>query len=176
MNRESLLFQWAMVPAALLMAGLLAFSLARLRDDDPSLSGIRPHPAPPTRHPAADQTRGHFGWPGEANRQPMTNLANPFFTLAIQAAPPPPPPTPPPPPATRTVSVTYRGYLETSAGLRRALVLVDDRQLLVARGETVVANFAVADIELRHLSLTNAAGASVRGEFSKPVPVEVPAQ
>jgi hypothetical protein len=72
--------------------------------------------------------------------------------------------------------VTYRGFLETSAGIRRAVVQVADKQIVAKRGETIVADFTALDIELRFLTVTNSTGKSLKFPFATNQPVEVPAK
>ncbi len=186
MRPSHLLFTGALLPctAALgVMLGLSALAWRTRDGDEPPLS---PALAAPKPHPATDQTRQIFGWPKSVQWTPLTNSANPFFTLAIRPAPVAQPP--PPAPATRKVEVTYRGFYETSAGIRRAVVQVADKQVLALRGEKIVADLVASEIELRHLTLsrlvTNAAPAGaapptnppVRLEFAKPQAVEIPAK
>lgn len=174
MRRDALILNWVMVPTAAGLVALLCLSLLRLRREGVDLNQYRP--AGPREAPstAADQTRQFFDWPSAVQWMPLTNAGNPFFTLAIQ--PPPPPKPPPPPPTTRKVEVTYRGFFETSVGVRRAVVQVADQQVLAGRGDKVVGDYLAGEIELRHLTLTNAAGQSVRFEFAKAQPIEVPAK
>jgi hypothetical protein len=58
--------------------------------------------------------------------------------------------------------------------VRRAVVQVDDKQVLGSRGSIIVADYAAMEIELRHLTLTNAAGQTVRCDFTKTQTLEVP--
>lgn len=172
MRRNLALLNWSMVPAAGILVLLLVLALLRLARRGESLDGpglVNPL-APP--HTSAEQVRRFFGWPRHVPDLPLTNVRNPFFTLAIQAAPPPAPP--PPPPKTRTVELTYRGFFETSASSRRAVVQVADKQVLGGLGDVVVADFRAAEIELRHLTLTNPAGRAVRCPFAKVQPLEIP--
>jgi hypothetical protein len=174
MRRHSPLLTLSLVPAGLGLLLLLGLSLLHLRTPDPR-DGTKPAtPTASESHPAAEHTRQFFGWPSRVQWQPLTNTGNPFFTLAIQ--PPPPPTPPPPPPATRKIDVTYRGFLETSAGIRRAVVQVADKQIVAKRGETIVADFTALDIELRFLTVTNSTGKSLKFPFATNQPVEVPAK
>lgn len=174
MRRDTQLFQWSMVPVAVVLVLLLGLAVARLRHgtvDDPS---FRAAAAIPALHPGADQVRRWMGWPGEMTWRPLTHTANPFFTMAIRPAAPPP--AAPPPAATKKVDITYRGYFQTSAQIRRAVVQVGEQQVLGFLGDVVVADYAVAAIELRQLILTNVAGQTVPFEFSRTQPLEIPAQ
>lgn len=174
MRRNLTLLNWSLLPGGIVLLVLLGLSLLRLRPgtlDDTDVTGSL---VPPGSHPAAAQTRQFVTWPAEIARRPLTNAGNPFFTLAIRPTPPPQPP--PPPPATKKVELTYRGFFETSAGVRKAVVQVADKQVLAGQGEVVVADFTVLAIELRHLALTNKAGGSVRLGFSTNQPLEIPAK
>lgn len=174
MRRDLTLLNGAMIPAAAVLGILLVLTFLRVGRENDRLAGagvIAPLPSVP---PAAEQTRRFFGWAQGLDWVPLTNDRNPFFTLAIQPAAPSPPP--PPPPATRRIEVTYRGFMETSAGVRRALVQVDAAQVLGGLGENIVADYAAMEIALRHMILTNGGGQSVRLEFSKAQTIEVPAK
>lgn len=174
MRRNSLVLNWALIPAAIALVVLLVVSLFALQGRNPDESGVSIIAPSTALHPAAEQTRQFFGWPLKVQWLPLTNAANPFFTLAIQPTPPPKPP--PPPPTTRKVDVTYRGFIETSAGVRRAVVQVGDTQVLGRKGDKIVADFAVDEIELKTLQLTNPAGQKVVIDFAKSKPLEVPAK
>ncbi len=172
--RRDVLLQSLMIPATMVLVVLLGLSLLRLgADHDPEFSS-RPSTRTFPRHPAADQTRAVFSAPGQFRWIPLTNHQNPFFTLAIR--PPPPDAPAPPPPATRKVDVTYRGFFQTSAGVRRAVLTVADRQILAGTGDPIVADYSAVEIDLRHLTATNAAGQTIRFDFARPVAVEIPAQ
>ena len=174
MNDRSSQLPWAMLPVTGGLLLLLVLAIVHTRGgsdtDGPSVAGRMP----PVPAYAAEQARRFLGWPKEVKWTPLSLTNTPFFTLAIR--PPPPPAPAAPPPATRMVKVTYRGFLETSAGVRRAVVQVADQQVVMGRGEKVLADYAAAEIELRHLTVTNAAGKSVRLEFTKPQDIEVPAK
>lgn len=174
MRRPSSTLNLALVPIALGLLLLIGLALLLLRDSNPTTQFPSTHRDSPDNHPAAEHTRQFFGWPSQVQWQPLTNVSNPFFTLAIQAPPPPKPP--PPPPSTRKIDVTYRGYLQTSAGVRRAVVQVADKQIIAKRGEPILADFVALDIELLFLTVTNPAGKSIQFPFRTNLPVEVPAQ
>lgn len=174
MRRDAALLNWMMPVVLFGLLVLLALALVRwgaAGRDGGSYIGVQPPPLP---HAAADQARQFFGWPASVKWTPLTQTNNPFFTLAIQPVPPPKPP--PPPPATRKVELTYRGFLETSAGVRRAVVQVADQQVIGLLGDRVVADYATSEIALRHLTLTNVAGTNVTLEFSRPQSLEIPAK
>jgi hypothetical protein len=173
MRRDAVLLNASMIPVLVGLLILLGVSLVRWGADGAVTAGFGGSPASVAPHPAAGQTRQFFEWPGSVRWTPLTNSANPFFTLAIQ---PPPPKAPVPPPATKKVEVTYRGFLETSAGVRRAVVQVAEQQILGGRGDRVVADLAAAEIGLAKLTLTNGAGQVVELLFAKPQSIEVPAK
>ncbi len=171
MRRDTAILNWIMVPLAIGLILLLALALLRVRsseDLDTERGGLGALPPP---HPAPEQTLQFFNWASSVAWTPLTNSQNPFFTLAIQPAPPPKPP--PPPPKTKKIEVTYRGFMETAAGVRRAVVQVAEKQVLAGRGEAVVADFQAVEIGLRHLVVTNKAGASNKFEFAKAQSIEV---
>lgn len=174
MQRDASALNWAMLPmtfVALVLLGLALMQLGR-GVEGPGSSSVQGSPR--TEYPAAAQTKQYFDWPNQVQWQAMTKDGNPFFTLAIQAPPPPKPP--PAPPATKKVDVIYRGFFETSAGVKRAVVQVADKQVITGIGGKVLADFLAAEIALRHLQLTNAAGKAVKLEFTKPQSLEIPAQ
>ncbi len=174
MQRRVLVLNWAMVPTAIGLTVLFVLALTGWPRGPRGPGGGRGDDEVATLHPASRQARQFLGWASSVSWRPLTNTANPFFTLAIQPAPPPTPP--PPPPATRKVSVTYRGFFETSARVRRALVKVADKEVIVGKGDEILADFVVVEIELRHLGLTNGTGGAVKLDFSKPNSIEVPAK
>lgn len=174
MRRNLTLLNWSLAPVAVALLVLLSLALLRLRPGslgDPDLVGL---PLPPVPHPAAAQTRELFSWATAVSRRPLTNAGNPFFTLAIRPTPPPQPP--PPPPATKKVDLTYRGFFETSAGVRKALVQVADKQVLAGVGEPVVSEYTVLSIGLGQLALTNKSGAAVQLPFRTNQSLEIPAK
>jgi len=165
---------WAMVPTAVALLALLILTLMGWPRTPPDSVLTRPGSETVALHPGSQQARQFLGWASSASWRPLTNGSNPFFTLAIQLPPPPAPPAPPP--ATRKVEVTYRGYFETSARVRRAVIQVADKEMIVGKGEKFLADFAVTAVELGRLRATNAAGAAIELPFGKVHPLEVPAK
>lgn len=98
-----------------------------------------------------------------------TNQPSMFFTTHFQ-------PPSPQPPSTRKVDLTYLGYLQAGESPRQAYVLVGERLVAGALGSNVVADLRVMEIALRHVWLTNAAGATNQLEFKVKKTLEVPAQ
>lgn len=181
MRRPPALLNGSVLPVTGILVLLLGFSVLRLRDPNPAAEPPSHSPTNAPPHPAAERTRQFFGWPAQVEWLPLTNNGNPFFTLAIQ--PPPPPKPAPPPPATRKVELTYRGYLETSAGIRRAVVQVADKEVLARLGEPVLDAFHTTEIEPGHLLLTSTnppvgtnPPATVKLGFSKTLPIQIPAK
>ena len=183
MRRSQFLFTGALVPCTVALVAMLVLTSLRLRRIEVTVPEPPPAPAAsPPLPPILEQPRHFFGWSKSVKWLPFTNAANPFYTLAIQ--PPPPPQPPPPAPTTRKVDVTYRGFFETSAGVRRAVVQVADKQVLALRGDKVVDLFTATEIAIRHLTLTyqptnappGASNPVVRLEFAKPQAIEVPAK
>ena len=137
------------------------------------------------RHPPLSSLVAHSGQPLPsmvrrdveamfANNLPRslaspTNTVNPFFTLHFQ------PPPPPPPPATKKVELLYIGSMETSFGLKMAQVRYGDALMILTNGAKVVADHAVKEIQIRRLTLTNAAGLTNVLEFNVKGTVEIPA-
>jgi hypothetical protein len=113
------------------------------------------------------------------------NLADgrqPFFTRFFEPAPPPPKvveptpapvvaPTPPP----RKVGLVYQGLYEGSNGGKQAFLLVESNQVVLRPGGTAVGGWAIAEMSLRTLTLTNKAGQTNILQFNSPKVIEVPA-
>ncbi len=118
-----------------------------------------------TRWPTPVQVEGWFARPALTRLVCVTNAPNPFFTRYFQ---------PPPPPTTRPVALTYLGYLDSSAGERRAFLQVDDAVRPFGAGARVVADHHVHRIERRTLILTNTAGVTNVLEFNIKKVLQVP--
>ena len=93
--------------------------------------------------------------------------------VAAVVAPPPPPP-PPPPPATKKIALIYRGFSESASGLQQAFVKVGDALVIGTNGSTIVADFAIANFNLKSLTLRNGTRTNVL-DFNVPKEIEVPA-
>ncbi len=174
MRRNSSFLSGTLLPIGIGLVALLGLTLFQFNRTDVEGTASATPAAPATTHPPAGHTRQFFGWPSRMRWLPLTNSSNPFFTLAIQ--PPPPPKPPPPPPTTKKVDIVYRGFYETSAGVRRAVVQVADKEVLARKGDIIVADFVTTDIELKFLAVTNPAGKSVKFNFATNQPIEVPAK
>ncbi len=174
MTRNPTLLNWSLVPTTLVLLALLALSLLRFRGADALNAGRLATALPATPQSAAEETRRFFDWPSQVVWVALTNHGNPFFTLAIRPAAAPKPA--PPPPTTRKVDLTYRGFLETSAGVRRAVVQVSETQIIARLGEKIVADFVALEIGMTNLVLTNGTDRGVSLQFAKPQPLEIPAK
>ncbi len=95
-----------------------------------------------------------------------SNAPNPFFTLYFQPAPPPP---------TKTVEVSYQGYIQTSQGNLLAYIRVADRLLVYTNGARVAGDLFIKNIEDLKLVLTNSVGATNVLEFNAKKGVVIPA-
>jgi len=95
-----------------------------------------------------------------------TNVINPFHTLHFQ---------PPPPPPTKKVPLLYLGCVESSARILRAYVKVGDDLRILPLGDKVIADYAVQEISVKALVLTNVAGQTSVFEFTTNKTLEVPA-
>ncbi|MGE4179737.1 MAG: hypothetical protein AB7J34_07910 [Limisphaerales bacterium] len=175
MQRRVLILNWAMIPSAVGLMAILVLALTGWPPGQRRAGGGHGDEDVAPLHPASQQARQFLEWAPSVSWRPLTNTANPFFTLAIQPVPPPQP-SAPPPPATRKVDFVYRGFFETSARVRRALVKVQDKEMIVGKGDKVFEDFGVTEIELGHLGITNGTGSAVRLEFSKPASIEVPSK
>jgi hypothetical protein len=96
-----------------------------------------------------------------------SELRSPFFTTHFQ-------PPKPKPPTTRKVEMTYLGLLESAAGQRRVFLRVDNETRIVNPGESIIADRAVAEVDLRTLSLTNNTPDAILLPFNVSKAVEVP--
>lgn len=94
-------------------------------------------------------------------------LSSPFFTAHFQ-------PPQPKPPTTRKVNMTYLGLTESADGRRRAFLRIDQEIRITSVGESIIADLAVADMDLRSLSLTNSAAETNLLQFKVSKAVEVP--
>jgi hypothetical protein len=104
--------------------------------------------------------------PGKELRQD-SGQSSPFFTAHFQ-------PPKPKPPTTRKVNMTYLGLLESADGRRRAFLRIDDDMWSGSLGEVIIADLAVAAMDLRTLALTNSAAETNLLQFKVSKAVEVP--
>jgi hypothetical protein len=104
--------------------------------------------------------------PGTEMRQDPEQ-SSPFFTAHFQ-------PPKPKPPTTRKVNMTYHGLTESADGRRHAYLRIDKEMRITSVGESIVADLAVADMDLRSLTLTNSAAATNLLQFKVSKAVEIP--
>lgn len=92
---------------------------------------------------------------------------NPFFTRHFE----------PPPPVVKTHethTLIYRGFFEVRPGQGRAYVTVNKTENRLALGEELVGGFQLAEMALRTLTVTNAAGEVHVLEFLAPYTITIP--
>ena len=172
--------RWLAIAVLMVLVVLVGILLPKIGGDLPALSPLDARPR------AVDEFK--LIRKAEALAQPGiwttvaggTNsaAANPFFTAYFQPRPQPAPviPAKPAAPATRKVELVYQGLYETADGRRQAFVKNGDALMVVPIGARVVADFMIASIDVRTLTLTNAAGKTNLIQFNQKATVEVPAQ
>lgn len=107
---------------------------------------------------------------------PATNSASPFYTSYFQPATPAPAAKPAPAPAAKKIQLTFQGVYQTSGGEKKAFVKVGNDLVVGSVGAKVFADWTIADIALRTLTLKNAAAQTnvlefdVSKEFDLPKP------
>ncbi len=149
------------------LTGLLGLTVWNLGGRLPELKPLGNGPGRPGEDwPTSAQVDAWFALPALTALTATSNAPNPFFTRYFQ---------PPPPPTTRPVALTYQGYLDSSAGERRAFLQVNDAVRPFTAGARVVADHHVHRIERRSVILTNAAGATNVLEFNVTKILQVPA-
>lgn len=123
---------------------------------------------------------------GLAQIRLFANAANPFFTKRFEPAPPPPPPPAvaptvkpepppaPPPPVTRKLKLLYQGNYQTAAGEQKAFLTLDSNLAVLTPGAKIEGGWAVANIGMRKLTLTNASAQTNILEFNAVKEIEVP--
>lgn len=90
-----------------------------------------------------------------------------------------PPPKPPPPaaPTTKTVELTYLGFLQANTNSPKlALVQNADQQWTGSLGSNLVANVFIADITQTSLTVTNTEGQTNQLPFRTKTSLEIPIQ
>lgn len=148
------------------LAALLGLTLWTLGGRLPTLKPLGNGPERPVDDwPTLAQVETWLAVPSLTTLVAVSNAPNPFFTRYFQ---------PPPPPTTRPVALTYLGYLDSSAGERRAFLQVDDAVRPFSAGARVVADHHVHRIERRTLILTNTAGVTNVLEFNVKKVLQVP--
>ena len=158
--------------AALLLAGLatlLVFVALHLGGKLPELPAPKSRPTIPRTPVPVAAVSNLLQAPPPVHWHPTNTTLSPFHTTFYI-------PPPAQPPTTRKVELTYQGSFASADGLRRAFVKVGDALLVGTNGTKVVADHAIAAIELRSVLLTNAAGATNLLLFNVKKEVEVPAK
>ena len=117
--------------------------------------------------------------------KPFTGTNEPFYTLNFQPPPTPPPqptppavvepPKPPPPPPTKKIAVLYQGVYQTANGSKKAFLQVDGKLSILPPGGTVAADWAITEIAVKNLTLTNRSGKTNVLTFNRAGEIEVPA-
>lgn len=107
---------------------------------------------------------------------PATNQVSPFYTAHFQpsgssAKVPDPVSTKP---ATKKIQVIYQGVYQTAAGEKKAFMKVGEESVVGNVGAKVVADWTVAEIALRTLTLQSASAQTNQLEFNVPKEIEVP--
>ena len=116
--------------------------------------------------------------------QPLTNGNHPFYTLNFKPPPAPPtppppapePPKPPPPPPAKKLALLYHGVYEAANGTKKAFLQVDGALSIFSPGSIVAADWAVAEIGLKKLTLTNKSAHTNVLDFNRTNVIEIPAQ
>ncbi|MCB1125383.1 MAG: hypothetical protein KDM81_02730 [Verrucomicrobiae bacterium] len=160
--------------AVLVTLGSVALAVASLRsvpDKVPQLEAIPEDQGPVLDFVAPEKIQAWFSPKELARPAVQTNSENPFFTRYFE---PPPKPAPPPPATTRQTSLLFQGMIRSSQERPYAFIVADGKTLIVTNGAPLVADLAVARIELDQVVLTNVAGLTNILPFRKPAQVEVP--
>lgn len=165
--------QVAFLIGALALLGLVASDLGGEMPNRAALKN-RPNPTDVTELGRKMETLFSPDTLGAA--RPGTNGVSPFYTTHFQ--PPAPPAKTPEPVAakatTKKIQVIFQGVYETASGEKKAFIKVGDGLKVGAAGLNVVADWAVAEITLRTLTLKSAANQTNLLEFNVPKEIEVP--
>jgi hypothetical protein len=156
--------------AVALLAGLLGLVGLVLRDYGVGLPEFPTYPgrSSPILPPlAANEFERLFPAQPMAEWRQNPELTSPFYTTHFQ-------PPKPKPPTTRKVNMTYLGLLESADGQRLAFLQVDKETRKAGLGASIIADLAVAGMDLRSLSLTNSASETNLLLFNVAKAVEVP--
>ena len=166
---------------ALLLGALVLVVLAAsdLGGELPNRAELETHPNPTDATVLARKIEALFAPATMKALRPATNGVSPFYTTHFQPLAPPPPKTPeptptPPKPAKIKMQLIYQGVYQTAAGEKKAFVKVGDGLVVGTVGAKVMADWAVADIALRTLTLKNAGSQTNILEFNVPKEIEVP--
>lgn len=173
---NSRVFLIMLLLGALVLVVLVASDLG---GELPDRAGLKTRPNPTDATVLVRKIEALFAPATLKRLRPATNGISPFHTTHFQPLAPPPPKTPeptptPPKPATKKIQLTYQGVYQTAAGEKKAFVKVGDGLVVGTVGAKVVADWAVADIALRTLTLKNASSQTNILEFNLPKEIEVP--
>jgi hypothetical protein len=86
---------------------------------------------------------------------PPAGPSNLFYTTFYQ---PPPPAPPPKAPTTKSVNLEFLGFFSTGPDQRQAFVQTPDGLVMGKPGGKIIGDLSIAAIDLKSLTLTNAAG------------------
>ena len=103
-----------------------------------------------------------------ASFSPAKDLRNPFFPNPSQPLPPPLAVV------TRQVELVYQGFYATSQGEKRAYIQAGTQLIVGPVGTVVAADYAIADISPRTLTLANRYGKKITLDFTVSKTIEVP--
>ena len=114
-----------------------------------------------------------------------TNGTHAFFTRFFELRPVPPAPAPTPAlvlaqpeptpsPTTRKAVLLYQGVYESATGQKKAFVKVERELHILTNGAKVIPDWAIADIGIRKLTLTNSSAQTNILEFNATKELEVP--
>jgi hypothetical protein len=118
----------------------------------------------------------------------VANHQHAFYTKYFEPLPAPPPatvpapapalepvkPSPPPTPVTMKVPLIYQGVYQTSDGQKKAFVMLEKKLSVLSPGTKVVADWSIAEISLRTLTLTNSAAQTNILPFNSSKELEIP--
>lgn len=171
METESTRNYWMAVIVTLGSVALAIAGLKRVPDKIPELEAIPADQGPVLDFVAPDKVQAWFSPEELARPVVQTNTENPFFTRYFD---PPPAPAPPPPATTRQASLLFQGIIRSSQERPYAFIIADGKTHIVTNGAPLIADLAVARIELDQVVLTNLSGGTNVLAFRKPAQVEVP--
>jgi|GEM_PF-6897241 len=174
--------RWTVLLAGVFFLALIEMTLLQLDAGMPSLAVVG-HQARHAEVVPLSKIEAFCSTNGWAGLLPATGMASAFFTTNFVPPPPPSSPkpvaapggTPPPPPSTtKKIALIYRGFSESAAGLQQAFVKIGDALVIGTNGSTVVADFTIANFNLKSLTLRNNEHTNVF-DFNVSKEIEVPA-
>jgi hypothetical protein len=171
MENESTRNYWM---AVLVTFGSIALAIAGLRsvpDRIPELDPIPEDQGPVLDFVAPEKVQAWFSPEELARPVVQEDSENPFFTRYFE---PPPQPKPPPPATTRQASLLFQGMIRSSRERPYAFIVADGKTHILTNGAPLIADLAVARIELEQVVLTNVNGGTNILTFRKPAQITVP--